>query len=313
VKLYLNGSADPVPSARFTSWGYAATFRISWQANTAGRNTEGYGGQRLALDRKEGPWTPAANLRRVSSSLLEFDLPESALRDSYCDASGCDPIQIKFEAFEDHSRAGIVASDRARWDSLEYTKIEVLRPEESFVPVDLQFSAGQGFWATSNLLTRLPSVPGTRPPQFRATIASAQLRASAVSWRWRVGAALGGRTTNWCHLQIPASSENAVKAGQPTPKSLQQGAGTGSQQTALGNPKTFATRQEDTNRPGGDYQDLELASAARCQSACTGDAKCMAWSWVKPGIQGVNARCWLKNSVPNAVSDACCTSGVKSR
>jgi hypothetical protein len=31
---------------------------------------------------------------------------------------------------------------------------------------------------------------------------------------------------------------------------------------------------------------------------------------VQPGVQGPNARCWLKNSVPPPVASNCCVSGV---
>ena len=71
--------------------------------------------------------------------------------------------------------------------------------------------------------------------------------------------------------------------------------------------------QYNTNRPGGDYHNFDLAGANPnlCRSACQGDSNCVAWTYVNPGIQGPAARCWLKNSVPPAVNDACCVSGVK--
>ncbi len=67
------------------------------------------------------------------------------------------------------------------------------------------------------------------------------------------------------------------------------------------------------NRPGGDYADFSSTanSAFLCFGACALQPWCQAWTYVKPGYQGPNARCWLKNSVPPPVADACCTSGVK--
>ena len=41
------------------------------------------------------------------------------------------------------------------------------------------------------------------------------------------------------------------------------------------------------------------------------DARCVAFTYVNPNVQGPNARCWLKNAVPNPVANPCCTSGVK--
>jgi len=67
------------------------------------------------------------------------------------------------------------------------------------------------------------------------------------------------------------------------------------------------------NRPGSDIAGLYLnqADPALCQDACMKDQRCKAWTYVKPGIQGPQARCWLKHSVPNPVKDNNSVSGVK--
>ncbi|WP_407181402.1 PAN domain-containing protein [Bradyrhizobium sp. STM 3562] len=67
----------------------------------------------------------------------------------------------------------------------------------------------------------------------------------------------------------------------------------------------------NTNRPGGDYQNFEIRSPGECQSSCLHDARCKAWTWVKRGIQGPGAHCWLKDSVPGPVPDKNCVSGRK--
>lgn len=69
----------------------------------------------------------------------------------------------------------------------------------------------------------------------------------------------------------------------------------------------------DTDRAGSDYKNFDLTQAdpALCYASCNGEAKCKAWTYVKPGIQGPKVRCWLKTSVPLAKSNACCVSGVK--
>jgi hypothetical protein len=76
--------------------------------------------------------------------------------------------------------------------------------------------------------------------------------------------------------------------------------------------KTYAMEQ-DTNRYGEDYKDLDLDAPdpARCAEACMNEAKCKAWTYVKPGVQADNARCWLKNKVPPPSADDNCVSGVK--
>jgi hypothetical protein len=70
----------------------------------------------------------------------------------------------------------------------------------------------------------------------------------------------------------------------------------------------------DTNRSGSDYRNLELAQAdpAICRNECQSDSTCRSFTYVKPGVQGAKARCWLKNEVPAASANNCCVSGVKS-
>jgi hypothetical protein len=72
--------------------------------------------------------------------------------------------------------------------------------------------------------------------------------------------------------------------------------------------------EDNTDRPGMDYKNFNLTASdpALCENACKGDATCKAWTYVKPNtIQGPQARCWLKNSVPAAKANQCCISGVK--
>jgi PAN domain-containing protein len=67
----------------------------------------------------------------------------------------------------------------------------------------------------------------------------------------------------------------------------------------------------DVNRAGSDYRSFELdAGASACEQACVADGACNAFTWVRPGVQGARARCWLKNRVPGASRDSNCVSGV---
>jgi hypothetical protein len=76
-----------------------------------------------------------------------------------------------------------------------------------------------------------------------------------------------------------------------------------------------AAMQPGLNRPGGDFRDFDLdqPDPALCEQACRDDPACRAYTFVEPGVQGELARCWLKDSVPEAQADACCTSGVVPR
>jgi uncharacterized protein YkwD len=78
---------------------------------------------------------------------------------------------------------------------------------------------------------------------------------------------------------------------------------------SLGGSDTFRT---NTNRPGSDYANFDLKGAypSDCRDACLKDAACKAWTYVKPGVQGPKARCWLKNAAPGERPDECCVSGI---
>jgi PAN domain len=69
----------------------------------------------------------------------------------------------------------------------------------------------------------------------------------------------------------------------------------------------------NTDLHGDSYRNFELSSAdpTLCQNACKAESQCHAWTYVHPGAQGSNARCWLKNIVPSATANNCCTSGIE--
>jgi hypothetical protein len=80
----------------------------------------------------------------------------------------------------------------------------------------------------------------------------------------------------------------------------------------LANEKLGPLAEPGFDRPGQDYKNFELDSGANtCEFACTSDSQCKAWTYVKPGVQGAKARCWLKSGVPPLVSNGCCVSGLK--
>ncbi|MBI4874482.1 MAG: DUF4412 domain-containing protein [Acidobacteria bacterium] len=69
----------------------------------------------------------------------------------------------------------------------------------------------------------------------------------------------------------------------------------------------------NTNYPGGDYRSIDMATSdpTACKAACDQDAPCKAWTLVKPTEPGGMGYCWLKDSVPPAISEDCCISGLK--
>lgn len=67
------------------------------------------------------------------------------------------------------------------------------------------------------------------------------------------------------------------------------------------------------DRVGGDYRIFDTppnATGAGCRAACEADLRCRAWTYVRPGYQGPNARCYLKHRVRPPRRRPCCISGV---
>ncbi len=84
--------------------------------------------------------------------------------------------------------------------------------------------------------------------------------------------------------------------------------------TGFAGVTTAAPVEFNTDRTGGDYTHVTLPTGSvylHCQALCMADGQCKAWTFVKAGVQGANPRCWLKNTVPAAHANNCCTSGTK--
>lgn len=73
--------------------------------------------------------------------------------------------------------------------------------------------------------------------------------------------------------------------------------------------------EPDTDRLGADLYGFPLthANAQACQATCDAHAQCAAWTFVKPGVKGPAAMCFLKSASATARRDTCCISGVKPR
>lgn len=74
-----------------------------------------------------------------------------------------------------------------------------------------------------------------------------------------------------------------------------------------------ATKASGIDRPGADYTSMRLNPGDKprqCEHLCEGNPRCKAWTYVKAGVQDELPKCWLKDSVPWAKRNSCCTSGV---
>jgi hypothetical protein len=76
--------------------------------------------------------------------------------------------------------------------------------------------------------------------------------------------------------------------------------------------KLMGAMELSTDRPGSDIRlGFDSFSPDSCETACRNELACQAYTWVKAGIQGPTAKCWLKNTRPAKVSGNCCVSGVR--
>ena len=70
--------------------------------------------------------------------------------------------------------------------------------------------------------------------------------------------------------------------------------------------------EQGYDRPGGQLvgKHTGVGNAQRCSQMCQSNAACIAFTWVKPNIQGPTGVCWLRGSLSNKVANSCCVSGV---
>jgi len=103
-----------------------------------------------------------------------------------------------------------------------------------------------------------------------------------------------------CYLKDPAPAANRNDCCTSGIKKVQEPS------------KAGLTTEPGMDRPGSDYRNIEIpAKPGRCRKLCAEDARCKAYTYVKPGVQGASARCYLKDPAPAARPNDCCTSGVK--
>ena len=108
-----------------------------------------------------------------------------------------------------------------------------------------------------------------------------------------------GEAMCWLKSQVPARVES------PDSVSGVRGAG-------MIEPKGRSV-EFSIDRIGGDYRSFELPSdptGLACKDACDGEARCRAWTYLRPGYGGPAARCFLKDRVKPPRRRPCCISGV---
>ena len=65
----------------------------------------------------------------------------------------------------------------------------------------------------------------------------------------------------------------------------------------------YKRQDKDKNEKAADSEEI-------CRAACTGDNKCRAWTFARPGYAGKEAHCFLKKEIKPPRRKAGFTSGV---
>jgi hypothetical protein len=111
----------------------------------------------------------------------------------------------------------------------------------------------------------------------------------------------------------PSSWQGQPPAPPPPPPAPPPSSWQGQPPTPPPAPAAARQWEPTTDRPGNDYKSFDLPAPRPelCRDACWRDGQCQAFTYVRPGVQGPNARCLLKNPAPPARPADCCLSGVK--
>ena len=111
----------------------------------------------------------------------------------------------------------------------------------------------------------------------------------------------------------PPAPESAPPPPPPAPEPVQSAPPPPPQAWSGEPPEARRGLEFNVDRRGLDYTSFDLPQPrpSLCREACLHDQRCAAFTYVNPGVQGPNARCWLKSAVANPVPSSCCVSGVK--
>jgi PAN domain-containing protein len=61
---------------------------------------------------------------------------------------------------------------------------------------------------------------------------------------------------------------------------------------------------------GNDIGAVPAANADACAAACNANSNCVAWTWVRAGLKGPGAVCFLKNPAPAPSFNSVCKTNV---
>ena len=116
-------------------------------------------------------------------------------------------------------------------------------------------------------------------------------------------------------LPPPAAGDfwDTLKAGaQPPPNGNPPAAHAEPPPTRTADPPDDEGLEVNVDRPGMDlaHFDLEAPDPTLCLTLCQDYRGCRSFTYVKPGVQGPSARCYIKSGLPPPRRDKCCVSGT---
>ena len=136
---------------------------------------------------------------------------------------------------------------------------------------------------------------------FYACVAQCRENANCKAFTYVNPGVQGPLAKCWLKSGVPAGTPNSCCiSGVKRPSALPVNA-------------DLVTEEGNVDMPGGDYKRvaLDAPSVRACRNLCGIDPQCKAYTYVKPGIQTPAAVCYLKNTVPSASANACCSSGIR--
>ena len=119
------------------------------------------------------------------------------------------------------------------------------------------------------------------------------------AWSFAYPTTRGPRPMCWLKASVPARVEDACCVS-------------GVRGGGLIEPRS-SDHEFGIDRFGGDYRNLEIPADAdwnACAAGCKAEARCRAWTYVRPGYHGPSARCYLKSRVTSPRRKPCCVSGA---
>lgn len=145
-----------------------------------------------------------------------------------------------------------------------------------------------------------------------ACAGSCAANGACKAWTWAV-AGTAGLPTSVCFLKktVPKAQGNPCCISGIKPVATGgAGSGSGGAGSGSGGGGSSSGGAVGYDRPGYDFAAAPSSDPMACAQTCAGNPMCKAWTWTKPGTNGISVpMCFLKNPAPSKIKNDCCVSG----